>query len=339
MKIIVDAMGGDFAPEAPLKGAAKAVQELGVSIVAVGDEEQINQTVRQHNIPMENITVRHASDVIDMDEEATDILRKKPDSSLAIAMNALADGDGDALVSAGATGALLVGGTLIVKRIRGIRRPAIATVLPSVSTPWMLIDSGANVECRPDMLVQFAAMGSAYMSRVMGVESPRVALVNNGTEPTKGTALQLEAYPLLQQSGLNFIGNIETRDTTAGVADVVVCDGFTGNVMLKQIEGTAHMVSSMLEEVFFSNLKTKLAALMVKNNLKEFAGKLDYKEYGGAPLLGIQKPVIKAHGSSDEVAIKNAIRQAKICVENDVAQSVESWLLQQKNKAEQKTDE
>lgn len=337
MKIIIDAMGGDNAPKATLAGAAAAVQELGITVIAVGDEKAIQQVAQTGNIAMQGIEVVHASEVLGMDEEATDILRKKPDSSMAVAMKLLADGSGDALVSAGSTGALLVGSTMLVKRIKGIKRAAIGTVLPGSEKPWLLIDCGANVECRPDMLVQFAAMGTAYQEKVLGVKNPSVGLVNNGSEETKGTELQLAAYPLLQNSGLNFMGNIEARDVPSGKADVVVCDGFTGNIVLKLTEGVAKMFAGMVKQMFYKNAKTKLAGLMMKSELAGFKKSFDYAEYGGAPLLGIRKPVIKAHGSSNEKAIKNAIRQAKLCVENDVSGTIEKWMAT--HKAEEKTDD
>ncbi len=334
MNIIIDAMGGDNAPLAPLQGAAQAVQELGVQVTAVGDKEKMAVTIREHNIPVDGIELVHASEVIGMEEDATDLLKKKPDSSLAVACKLLRDGGGQALVSAGSTGALLVGGTLIVGRIKGVKRPAIGTVLPSAQKPWLLIDCGANSECRAEMLVQFGAMGAAYMEKVMGRENPSVALANNGTEETKGTALQLEAYPLLQNSGLHFIGNIEGRDIPLAAADVVVCDGFTGNIILKLTEGLAKMFSGMIKEMFYKNAKTKVAGLAMKGELAEFKKNFDYKEYGGAPLLGIQHPVIKAHGSSDARAVKNAIRQAKACVENKVGEAIASYLAAQKEKAQ-----
>lgn len=330
MNIIIDAMGGDLAPLAPLQGAARAVQELGVTVTAVGHKEKMAVAIREGSISMEGITLVHAADVIEMDEDATDIMKKKPDSSMAVACRLLAEGQGDALVSAGATGALLVGATLIVKRIKGIKRAAIGTVLPGSEKPWLLIDCGANVECRPEMLVQFAAMGTAYQEKVMGVHSPTVGLANNGTEETKGTDLQIAAYGLLQKSGLNFMGNIEARDIPSGQADVVVCDGFTGNIILKLVEGVAKMFSGMIKDMFYANLKTKLAGAAMKGDLAIFKKKFDYKEYGGAPLLGIKSPVIKAHGSSDATAIMNAVRQAKTCAENDVSGSIEAWIAGQK---------
>lgn len=337
MRIIIDAMGGDNAPLAPLAGAAAAVQELGVAITAVGDKPKLEAIMKENNISSQGIEIVHAPDVIGMEEDATDILKKKPESSMAVAAKMLADGKGDALVSAGSTGALLVGATLVVKRIRGVKRAALAPVMPGGQKPWLLIDCGANVECRPEMLVQFAAMGTAYMEKVMGVSKPVVGLVNNGVEETKGTDLQLQAHKLLKKSGLNFMGNIEPREVPTGVADVVVTDGFTGNVVLKLTEGVAKMMSGMMKKMFYKNLKTKIAALLLKNELAEFKKSMDYTEYGGAPLLGIRKTVIKAHGSSNAKAYKNAIRQAKTCAEQDISGAIEAWIAEYK--AEEKEND
>lgn len=215
---------------------------------------------------------------------------------------------------------------MIVGRIKGVKRGALATVMPGAEKPWMLIDCGANVECRAEQLVQFGVMGSAYMEKVQGVQRPTVALANNGTEDTKGTALQLEAYPLLEQSGLNFIGNIEARDIPGGAADVVVCDGFTGNIILKLVEGVAKMMTGMIKEMIYSSTATKIGGLFLKGGMAGFKARLDYTEYGGAPILGIKKPVIKAHGSSNAKAVKNAIRQAKTCADGDVAGNIEAWI-------------
>lgn len=326
MKIILDAMGGDNAPLALLQGAALAVKEFGVQVLAVGNEAVMQKTMQEGNIPAEGISFYHAADVIGMDEEATDILRKKPDASIAVAAKMLRDGEGDALVSAGSTGAALVAATLIVGRIKGIKRPAIGTMMPGATKPWFLLDCGANVECRAEMLLQFAIMGNAYMEKVQGVKNPVVGLVNNGAEETKGTQLQLAAYPLLKNSKLNFMGNIEARDVPAGIADVVVCDGFTGNVVLKQTEGVAKMISGMIKEMIYKSAKTKMAGLLLKKEMGGFKKKMDYTEYGGAPILGVKKPFIKGHGSSNANAVKNAIRQAKICAEQDVAGSIEAWI-------------
>lgn len=335
MNIIIDAMGGDNAPLAPLQGAAAAVTELGVSITAVGDEALLKKTAQANSISLNGITFVHAADVIGMDEDATDVVRKRPNSSLAIALGLLKEGKGDALVSAGSTGALLVGATLLVGRIKGIKRAAIGSVMPGAENPWMLIDCGANADCRAEQLVQFGVMGSAYMEKVMGVNSPRVSLANNGAEETKGGQLQQEAYALLKESGLNFAGNIEARDIPFGKTDVVVCDGFTGNIILKLEEGVAKMFSGMLKKMFYKNTKTKLAGLAMKSEMGGFKKSFDYSEYGGAPLLGIKRPVIKAHGSSNADAIKNALRQAKTCAEKDVSGAIEAWISQHKQDKKQ----
>ncbi len=322
MKIIVDAFGGDHAPLAVLQGAAEAVQQLNVEIIAVGDEEKIRACAEENGISLKNIAVRHAGDVLSMHDDPTDVLKKKPDSSMAVGLKMLKNGEGDAFVSAGSTGALLVGATLLVKRLSGIRRPALATVIPGLNRPYLLCDCGANADCRPEMLVQFARMGTAYAQVALGVDNPTVALVNNGSEESKGGQLQLAAYQLLAQSGLNFIGNIEARELNAGAADVAVCDGFTGNIILKLTEGVAKMMSSKIKGVFLSGLGGKLAYLLTRNQMYAFKASMDYTEYGGAPILGVTSPVIKAHGSSNAKAFKNAIRQAAACVQGQLPQRI-----------------
>ncbi|MDL2327733.1 phosphate acyltransferase PlsX [Ruminococcaceae bacterium OttesenSCG-928-A11] len=332
MKIILDAMGGDNAPLAPLQGAADAVRELGVEVICVGDEPVLKGLMAQNSIPADGLTIVHAPDSITMEDESTDVLKRK-ESSLYVAMEMLKNGEGDAFVGAGSTGATLVAATMVAGRIKGVKRAALATVMPGGQNPWMLIDIGANVECRPEMLVQFAAMGSAYMEKVMKVEKPKVALANNGTEATKGTDLQLNAYPMLEQSSLNFVGNIEAREIPQGVvADVVVCDGFTGNIILKLTEGVAKMFSGLLKEMIYKNTATKIGGALLKGGLADFKKKMDYTEYGGAPMLGIKYPVIKAHGSSNAKSIKSAIRQAKIYTENDVPGTIEAWIKENKAK-------
>ena len=332
MKIIVDMFGGDNAPKEALLGAAAAVKELGVEIIAVGDEEKVRACAAENGVSLDGITLHHASDVLSMHDEPTDVLKKRPDSSMAVGLKMLHAGEGDAFVSAGSTGALLVGATLLVKRLPGIRRPALATVVPGRPKPYLLCDCGANADCRPEMLVQFAHMGSAYMEKVMGVQDPTVGLINNGTEESKGGQLQLEAYQLLSKSDVHFIGNVEARELNAGAADVAVCDGFTGNVVLKLTEGVAKMMSGMLKGVFLKNLGGKLAYLLTRSGMHEFKASMDYTEYGGAPILGVTAPVIKAHGSSNAKAFKNAVRQAKLCVENDVVGSIRSALATQAGK-------
>lgn len=311
MKIIVDAHGGDNAPLEIIKGAALAVKEYGHSILLVGREEEIRCLADEHEISLENMEIVHTEDIMTMEDHPKSILRAHKESSIAVALRLLSEGKGDAVVSAGSTGAILMGGTFIVKRIKGIHRPALAPVMPSDDKPFMLLDCGANADCRPEMLVQFAHMGSIYMSHMYpGDTAPRVGLLNVGTEDTKGGELQLATFPLLKESGLNFIGNIEARDVPAGVADVVVADGFAGNVLLKTLEGTVDMLLKNLKQGFMQSLRTKIGAALVMPGLRALKKKLSTSEYGGAVLLGVNKPVVKAHGNSTAKAFCSAIRIA-----------------------------
>lgn len=311
MKIIVDGFGGDHAPLSVLQGCELAVREYAdVEIIVTGDEKLIRKTAQENQISLERIEFADADGVIDVEDEATMILKEKNNCSMAVAFKLLAEGKGDAFVSGGSTGAIVVGASFIVKRIKGIKRAALAPILPSDTGCYMLMDAGANLDCRPEMLMQFGIMGSVYMSHVMKLEKPRVGLLNVGAEETKGTDLQLGAYRLLQQSPLHFTGNVEPRDVPAGVCDVVVTDGFSGNVVLKLTEGLGLTLVGNIKQMFLKGTLTKLAALIMKPQLKSFKKKMDYTEYGGAPLMGISKPVIKAHGSSNAKAFKNAIRQA-----------------------------
>ena len=311
MRVIVDAFGGDNAPLEIIKGAAEAAAEYKVEISLAGREAEIRRVAGENGISLEGIAIVDAPDVIGMEDEPKSILREHKNCSMAEGLRRLAAGEGDAFVSAGSTGALIMGATFLVKRIKGVSRAALAPLMPGDKGPFMLIDSGANVECRPEMLLQFAHMGSIYMSSVLGDGKPaRVGLVNVGTEDTQGGELQHEAFALLRESGLNFVGNIEARDIPANAADVVVADGFTGNVILKMMEGTADVIMRNVKGIFLTNLRTKIAALLVKPYLKDFKKKMDTSEYGGAPLLGVSKPVIKTHGNSKAPAVKNAIRVA-----------------------------
>lgn len=310
MKVIVDAFGGDNAPQEIIKGAKLAADELGYDIVLVGDEEKIKGEAIKNNVSIENMQIVHAPDVISMGDAPTDILKSKNNSSMAVGLRLLAQGEGDAFVSAGNSGALCVGATLIVKRIKGVKRCAFAPVIPKSNGFFMLIDSGANVECRPEMLKQFGIMGSIYMKNVMTVANPRVGLVNVGTESTKGDELRFEAFNLLKDSNINFIGNIEAREIPADCADVVVADGFTGNIILKFYEGMAKEMFSKFKNIFIKDFKNKLASAVLMPDIQEMKKHIDYKEYGGAPLIGISKSVFKAHGNSDAKTFKNAIRLA-----------------------------
>lgn len=322
MRIAVDGFGGDNAPLSVLEGAALAVQEYGVDITITGNETILRQTAKEHQISLDKMTIVHTEDVIEVCEDPTSLVKEHANSSMAVAMKLVADGKADAFVSAGSTGAIVVGASLIVKRIKGVKRPTIATVMPCKNGCFMLVDGGANLECRPEMLLQFAQMGTIYMNKIMNVANPRVGLVNVGTEETKGRDLQKESYALFTQSDLNFVGNVEAREVPLGAADVVVTDGFTGNVMLKLTEGLAKFLMGGLKDIFLNSFGGKLAALLVIKGMKKFKKSVDYKEYGGAPLMGAAKPVIKAHGSSDALAIKNAIRQAKDYAEKDVISEI-----------------
>lgn len=279
-----------------------------------------------NGIDISKLKLAHADGVMEICYEPTKILKEYSDTSMAVGLKMLANGEGDAFVSAGSTGALVVGATFLVKRLRGIKRLALATLLPTLKGNTLLLDCGANADCRPEMLAQFGVMGSAYMTRFMGISKPRVALANIGAEPSKGRELELESYKLLESAPVEFIGNVEGRDIPLGEADVVVTDGFTGNLILKTIEGMGKFFSSSLKDMFSGGIGAKLGALMLLKKIGAFKKKMDYTEHGGAPLLGAQKPVIKAHGSSNAKAFFNAVRQAKICVENDLVGEITKGL-------------
>lgn len=312
MKIIVDAMGGDNAPAEIVKGAVLARRELGVDIVLVGMEQQVKACLENESCT--DIGVVNATELITMEDDPSTATRKKKDSSMAVALTMLRDGKGDAVVSAGSTGALLTGATLTVKRIRGIRRAAMAPVLPAGEHGVILIDCGANVECTAEYLLQFAFMGSFYAQKLLGCLNPRVGLLNVGTEESKGGELQHQAFALLKQAGdegrINFIGNVEGTTVFSGEVDVVVTDGFTGNVLLKSAEGIVKFMLSALKKVFYKNSLNKLSAAVLKSDLTEMKKSLDVNEVGGTAMIGISKPVIKAHGSSNARSIFAAIRQA-----------------------------
>ena len=308
MTIIVDAFGGDNAPLEIIKGCALAVEEFGVNILLTGREEIIRKTAEENNVSLNNIEIEDCSEVITMEDEPNSVLKTKKDSSMAVGFRMLNEGRGDAFISAGNSGALCVGATLAVRRIKGIKRPAFAPVLPSESGFFMLLDGGANVECRPEMLYQFALMGSVYMEKVMKVSNPKIGLANVGTEDHKGTELYRDTYKLLRDSKLNFIGNVEGRDIPKGICDVVVCDGFAGNMILKTYEGVAITLMKKMKHMFTDSFKGKLAAGLVMKDLKELKEKFNYNAYGGAPILGASKPVFKAHGDSKAVTLRNAIK-------------------------------
>ena len=326
MKIIVDAFGGDNAPLEIIKGCALAVDEYGFNIVLVGPKDKIEDVANKSKISLKNMEIVNANEIITMEDSADTVIKTKKESSMAIGLKLLSKGEGDAFISAGNSGALVVGATLLVKRIKGIKRCAFAPILPKDDGFFMLIDSGANVECRPEMLYQFGVMGSIYMDKVMGINKPRIGLANVGTEEHKGSELQQNTFKLLQNSNLNFIGNIEARDIPIDAADVVVSDGFTGNIILKMYEGVALTLLNKIKGLFNKNLKTKLAASLVLSDMKEFKKQIDYNEFGGAPIIGISKPVFKAHGSAKAKTFKNALKLTASYVENDVISEISTEL-------------
>lgn len=320
MKIAIDAMGGDYAPLAVLEGVKLVLPELpkDAELILFGDEKQIRDGMTLVALDDARVSVTATTQVIGCDEQPTLAIRKKKDSSMVRAVEAVAGGEADCVLSAGSTGALLTGGTLIIKRLKGVKRPALATVLPTKESCVLLLDCGANTDCKSDYLVQFALMGSAYMKSVLGVDNPRVGLLSNGAEEEKGNELTKETHALLKTAPVNFTGNCEARDVLGGEFDVVVCDGFDGNVVLKSTEGTAALMMSLLKEGLTSSFMTKLGALLSKKAFQSLKKKLDYTEYGGAPLLGVNGGVIKAHGSSNAKAFRSAILQAVRLVSSDV---------------------
>jgi len=327
MRVVIDAYGGDNAPLEIVKGAALASNELGVDVTLTGNKTEIEKIINDNALSFKgDLKIIHTEDVISMHDEPTTLLKAHSESSMALAFKELAEGNADAFVSAGSTGAVVVGGTLIIKRIKGIKRPALAGLIPSPQGHYMLMDMGANAECRPEMLQQFGIMASVYLEKVEGINEPKIGLLNIGVEDTKGTELQREAYELLSNSPINFVGNIESREMPKGVCDAVITDGFTGNIALKLIEGTATTFFKMVKGVLYKSIINKLAALVLKKDLYSLKSMMDSSEVGGAPLLGVKKPVIKAHGSSDAKAIKNAVRQAVTFYQNNVIGKIEENL-------------
>ncbi len=342
MKIILDAMGGDLAPEAPVLGAIDAMKAYGTEIVLVGRGDAILKVLKDNGIQdlPAGMEICHADDVVDMHDDPDNVIRKRKNSSMIVGLKMLSEGKGDAFVSAGSTGALLTGATLIVKRVKGIRRAAMAPSMPTkAGTKVIICDCGANAECTAEFLLQFGLVASAYAKHTLGVKNPRVGLLNIGAEDSKGTQLQKDAYALLQdaaQQGLiNFVGNVEARGVPLGEVDVVVCDGFSGNVLIKSIEGTAMFMGSMLKKMFKKNLGSKLGYLLCKSGVSDMMKLMDSREIGGTQFLGIRKPVIKAHGNSDRLAFRNGIRQAMAAAEGNITSQLEQDLAAIKERAAQ----
>ena len=334
MRIILDAMGGDNAPQAPVIGALQAAKDFGAQITLVGRGEEILNVMRSQGIDTlpEGIEIAHADDVVDMHDDPAAVVRKRKNSSMIVGLKMLSDGLGAAFVSAGSTGALLTGATLVVKRVKGIRRAAMGPVMPNkAGGKTVILDCGANAECTPEFLLQFGLVGSLFAKKYLGVDKPRVGLLNIGTEDSKGTQLQKDAYALLtnacEKGILNFVGNVEARDVPLGAVDVIVCDGFAGNVLLKTIEGTAAFMGSLMKhKIFKRNFFSKIGYLFCKPGVDEVMKMMDSEEIGGTQFLGIKKPVIKAHGASDSLAFSKAVRQAMDAVNGDISAELEQGL-------------
>ena len=339
VRVAVDAMGGDLAPAEPVKAAVEALEKRkSLHVTLVGQEEVIRAELAKYKYPEDRLEILDAREIIEMSEPPVNAIRKKKDSSIVRGLKLVKEGTCDAFVTAGSTGATLAGGQLLVGRIRGIERPPLAPLMPTAKGPVLLVDCGANMDARPSQLVQFAQMGSIYMKNMTGVENPRVALVNVGAEEEKGNALVKEVYPLLKEcEGINFIGNIEARDIPAGEADVVVCDAFVGNVILKLYEGLASTLIHKIKDALMSTLRSKLCALMIKPALKGMLKEFDITSYGGAPMLGLRGLVVKTHGNSEAVEIRNAIEQCILFKKKDInGQFIEKMGLEQPKKADEK---
>ncbi len=346
MKIILDAMGGDYAPQAPVMGAVEAAKRYGAQITLVGRGAEILAVMQRHGINdlPDGLEIANAEDVVDMHDDPAAVIHKRKNSSMVVGLKMLADGMGDAFISAGSTGALLSGATLLVKRVKGIRRAAMGPAMPNkAGGKTVILDCGANAECTPEFLLQFGLIGSLYAQKNLGIAKPRVGLLNIGTEDSKGTALQKEAYGLLQEADrqglLYFTGNVEARDVPLGAVDVVVCDGFSGNILLKSIEGTAMFMGSLMKhKIFKRSTMSKLGYLFCKTGVDEVMKMLDYRQIGGTQFLGIRKPVIKAHGSSDVLAFRNAVKQAMDAARGDISQELELALKQLADQKETAND-
>lgn len=333
MRIVVDGMGGDNAPKAIVGGVVEAIKEYNIEIIMTGDKELLEQEFASYEFDRSKLEIVHTTEVIENEDKPVQAVRRKKDSSMVVALNLVKENKADAIVSAGSTGALLTGATLIVGRIKGIDRPCLCPCMPNIEKGMTIIaDGGANADCKPRNLSEFAMMSNIYLKKVLGIEKPRIGLANIGSEEGKGNELVKAAYEELKTMDLNFVGNIEGRDAIASKADVIVCDGFTGNIMLKTCEGVAMGMMKLMKETLMSSTKGKIGALLIKDDLRKLKAFLDYSEYGGAPFLGVKGGVIKAHGSSNSKAIKNAINQAIKFTEGNVIEDIESYLLAKKEK-------
>ena len=333
MRIVIDGMGGDNAPQSNVEGAVNAIKEYGINIVITGDKDILEKEFSKYDFDKEKLEIIHTTEIIENEDKPVKAIRSKKDSSMVVALRLVKEGYADAVISAGNTGALLAGGLFVVGRIKGIDRPCLCPAIPNAKKGMTLIaDGGANADCKPRNLVEFAAMSNIYAKKVLGLSNPRVALANVGIEEGKGNDLVKKAYEELKSIDLNFIGNVEARDVINDYTDIIVCDGFTGNILLKSAEGVAISVMGLLKETFLSSTKGKLGAMLLKDDLRKLKSFMDYAEYGGAPLLGVNGGVIKAHGSSDSRAIKNAINQGIKFAKGNVLQDIKDFVVANKEK-------
>ncbi|CZR96502.1 MULTISPECIES: phosphate acyltransferase PlsX [unclassified Clostridioides] len=336
MKIVIDGMGGDNAPKSNVEGAVNAIKEYNVDLIITGDKDLLEKEFSNYEFDRNKLEIVHTTEIIENEDKPVKAIRSKKDSSMVVALNLVKEGKADAIISAGNTGALLAGGLFVVGRIKGIDRPCLCSAIPNVKRGMTLIaDCGANADCKPKNLVEFAAMSNIYARKVLGLENPKVALANVGLEEGKGNDLVKRSYEEVKKLDLNFIGNVEAREVINAYTDIIICDGFTGNILLKSAEGVALSVMSLIKETFMASTKSKIGALLIKDDLRKLKSFIDYSEYGGAPLLGLNGGVIKAHGSSDAKAIKNAINQgikfAKGKVVEDISQFISKYNEENKN--------
>ncbi|MEF9992588.1 MAG: phosphate acyltransferase PlsX [Peptostreptococcaceae bacterium] len=327
MKIVVDGMGGDNAPKSNVEGCVEAIKEYGVSIIITGDKDKLEKEFANYEFNRNKLEIIHTTEIIENEDKPVKAIRSKKDSSMVVALRLVKEGQAQAIVSAGNTGALLAGGLFVVGRIKGVDRPCLCPAIPNVKRGMTIIaDGGANADCKPRNLVEFAIMSSIYSNKVLGIDKPKLALANVGIEEGKGNDLVKKSYDELKKLDLNFIGNVEARDVINAYTDIIVCDGFTGNILLKSTEGVAMSVMVLLKETFLGSTKGKIGAMLLKDDLKKLKSFMDYAEYGGAPLLGVNGGVIKAHGSSNSVAIKNAVRQGIKFAEGNVVNDIKDFL-------------
>lgn len=335
MKIVIDGMGGDNAPKSNIEGAVSAIKEYGVNLIITGDKEILEKEFSNYEFDKSKLEIVHTTEIIDNEDKPVKAIRSKKNSSMVVALNLVKEGKAQAIVSAGNTGALLAGGLFVVGRIKGIDRPCLCPAIPNVKRGMTIIaDGGANADCKPKNLVEFAAMSNIYSKKVLGLENPKIALANVGIEEGKGNDLVKKSYEELKKLDLNFIGNVEARDVINAYTDIIVCDGFTGNILLKSAEGVAMSVMKLLKETFLSSTKGKIGAMILKDDLRKLKSFMDYAEYGGAPLLGVNGGVIKAHGSSNALAIKSAINQGIKFAEGNVIEEIKEFIknIEEQNK-------